>query len=102
MVRRLEGRSAFITGAGAGIARVAAMLFASHGARVAIIEIDEAKGAATEKAVLDQGADALFVQTDITREDSVKHAVSKAVTRFAKLDILYNCAGGSIVDDGLV
>jgi len=78
------------------------MLFAKEGAQVAIIEIDEAKGAATEKSVREQGGDALFIPTDITREDSVKRAVLQAVTRFGKLDILYNCAGGSIVNDGLV
>ena len=78
------------------------MLFAKEGAKVSIIEIDEGKGAATEKTVRQQGGDALFIPTDITREDSVKQAVLQAVTRFGKLDILYNCAGGSIVNDGLV
>ena len=78
------------------------MLFAKEGAQVAIIEIDEAKGAATEKSVREQGGDALFIPTDITREDNVKRAVLQAVMRFGKLDILYNCAGGSIVNDGLV
>lgn len=99
---RLAGRCAFITGGGAGIARVAAMLFAREGAKVAVIEINEEKGEATAQAVRDAGGDALFVHTDITREDSVKNAVAQAVDRFGKLDILYNCAGGSIVDDGLV
>ena len=99
---RLEGRSAFITGAGAGIARVAAMLFAHEGAKVAVIEINEEKGAATAKAVREQGGEAWFIHTDITREDSVKSAVAAAVNHLGKLDVLYNCAGGSIVDDGLV
>ena len=99
---RLEGRSAFITGAGAGIARVAAMLFAHEGAKVAVIEINEEKGAATAKAVCEQGGEAYFIHTDITREDSVKSAVAAAVNHLGKLDVLYNCAGGSIVDDGLV
>lgn len=99
---RLEGKVAFITGAGAGIAKVAAALFAREGAKVAIIEIDEEKGAATAKSVEEQGGEALFVPTDITREDSVKSAVMSAVARFGKLDVLFNCAGGSIVEDGLV
>jgi NAD(P)-dependent dehydrogenase (short-subunit alcohol dehydrogenase family) len=99
---RLQGRCAFITGAGAGIARVASLLFAREGAKVAVIEINEEKGGATAQAVRDAGGDAIFVHTDITREDSVKEAVQRAVKEFGKLDLLYNCAGGSIVDDGLV
>ena len=92
---RLQGRCAFITGAGAGIAKVASSLFAREGAKVAVIEINEEKGAATAQAVRDQGG-------DITQEASVKSAVAKAVSQFGKLDILYNCAGGSSVEDGLV
>jgi len=99
---RLQGRSAFITGAGAGIARVAALLFAREGANVAVIEINEDKGAATAQAVRDAGGDAVFIHTDITQEDSVKSAVTEAVARLGKLDLLFNCAGGSSLDDGLV
>jgi len=101
-VGRLEGKVAFITGAGAGIARVAAALFAREGAKVAIIEIDRDKGAASEKAVRQAGGDALFIQTDVTREESVKNAVEIATGRFGKLDVLFNCAGGSDIQDGLV
>jgi len=99
---RLQGSSAFITGAGAGIAKVASLIFAREGAKVAVIEINAEKGEAAAQAVRDAGGDALFIQTDITREDSVKDAVKQAVSKFGKLDVLYNCAGGSIVDDGLV
>jgi len=101
-VGRLEGKVAFITGAGAGIAKVAAQLFAHEGAKVALIEINPATGAAAEKAVKEQGGDALFVATDITREDSVKNAVAATVARFGRIDVLFNCAGGSDVQDGLV
>jgi len=101
-VGRLAGRSAFITGAGAGIAKVAAMLFAREGAQVAVVEINEEKGAATAQAVRDAGGEALFIHADITQEDSVKSAVAEAVGQFGKLDVLYNCAGGSALDDGLV
>ena len=61
---RLAGRIAFITGAGSGIARAAALLFAREGARVAIAEIKPELGSATQKLVRDAGGDALFMQTD--------------------------------------
>jgi NAD(P)-dependent dehydrogenase (short-subunit alcohol dehydrogenase family) len=99
---RLSGKVAFITGAGSGIARAAALLFAREGARVAIAEIKPELGSATEKRVRDAGGDALFVHTDVTREDSVKSAIAAAVARFGKIDVLYNCAGGSVPADSYV
>ncbi|HKV56598.1 MAG TPA: SDR family oxidoreductase [Candidatus Binataceae bacterium] len=96
---RLEGKTAFITGAGSGIARAAARLFAQEGAKVAIAEIKPELGRASAEAVRDTGGDAFFVETDVTKEDSVKSAIQQTVARFGKLDILYNCAGGSIAQD---
>jgi NAD(P)-dependent dehydrogenase (short-subunit alcohol dehydrogenase family) len=99
---RLAGKVAFITGAGSGIARAAASVFAREGARVALAEIEPALGSATEKRVCDDGGDAFFVHTDVTNEDSVKAAIAATIKRFGKLDVLYNCAGGSIPADSLV
>jgi len=99
---RLEGKVAFITGAGSGIARAAARLFAGEGARIAIAEIKPELGRAAEQSVRDGGGDAVFVETDVTKEESVKNAIQETVNRFGKLDILYNCAGGSIVQDAPV
>lgn len=99
---RLAGKVAFITGAGSGIARAAAQLFAREGARVAVAEIDPELGGATEKRVREAGGDALFVATDVTNEHSVRDAVAETVKRFGRLDVLYNCAGGSVPQDSLV
>ncbi|MCE9640423.1 MAG: SDR family oxidoreductase [Betaproteobacteria bacterium] len=99
---RLDGRVAFITGAGAGIARAASMLFAREGARVALVDINDTTGAATEKLVREQGDDGLFIRTDITQEESVKEAVRRAAAHFGHIDLLFNCAGGSVVEDGVV
>ncbi len=93
---------ALITGAGSGIARAASRLFAAEGARVVVAEIDREKGAAAERMVRDAGGEALFVHTDVTDEDSARHAVAATVERFGKLDVLYNCAGGSSAEDDLV
>lgn len=99
---RLDGKVAFITGAGAGIARAAADLFSREGASVVLVEINQATGEAAERALREQGRQALFVQTDIAREDSVKAAVDAGLREFGKLDVLFNCAGGSVIEDSLV
>ena len=98
----LQGSVAFITGAGAGIARQAAKLFAAEGCAILIAEhcVETGTSAAEELQVL--GANALFVHTDITKEDSVHAAVAKGVDAFGKIDILFNCAGGSRESDGLI
>ncbi len=67
-----------------------------------IAEIDRDKGAATERRVAADGGEALFVQTDVTSEASARAAVDATLARFGKLDVLYNCAGGSTAEDSLV
>jgi NAD(P)-dependent dehydrogenase (short-subunit alcohol dehydrogenase family) len=101
-VGRLGSRVAFITGAGSGIARATALLFATEGARVVIAEVDEDSGQATETAVTQAGGEALFVPTDVTQSASVKGAIDAAIERFGALHIIFNCAGGSSPDDGSV
>jgi NAD(P)-dependent dehydrogenase (short-subunit alcohol dehydrogenase family) len=99
---RLAGKVAFITGAGAGIARAAARLFAREGARVLIAELSPGSGAAAEAEVRAAGDEALFVQTDATDDASVRAAVAACVARFGRLDVLFNCAGGSSPADAAV
>ena len=99
---RLDGKVAFITGAGAGIARAAAELFSREGASIVLAEIDESTGLAAEKALRELKRDVRFIHTDVTREESVKEAIAQGVRAFGKLDILYNCAGGSLAEDSLV
>lgn len=96
---RLTNKIAFITGAGAGIAKATALAFAREGASVALAEIKPELGRATEKQIRDAGGDALFVETDVTQDASVKQAIDAAMSRFGRLDVLMNCAGGSLVED---
>ena len=99
---RLAGKVAFVTGAGAGIARASARIFAREGARVVIAEIDAQSGRAVEAELHAAGGEALFVETDVTREESVARSVAAAVSRFGALHVLFNCAGGSLPTDGPV
>ncbi len=101
-MKRLDGKVAFITGGGSGIARAAALLFAREGAKVVVAEIDGALGEAAARDVADAGGDAIAVRTDVTDESSVRAAIDAVVARHGRLDILFNCAGGSLNEDSLV
>ncbi|MBV1906472.1 MAG: SDR family oxidoreductase [Pseudomonadales bacterium] len=99
MTGRLQGKKAFVTGSGTGIGRAAAELFAAEGAMVAVIDINAQMAADTAAAIEAAGGRSIAIQTDITDESSVKDAVSKVNESFGGIDVLYNCAGGSIVED---
>jgi NAD(P)-dependent dehydrogenase (short-subunit alcohol dehydrogenase family) len=99
---RLEGKVAFITGAGSGIGRAAAKLFSAEGARVAVADIDAAAGRETVRQINEAGHQAIFVETDVTDEASVKAAIARTVATYGKLDVLYNNAGGSTDRDSKV
>ena len=98
-VRKLEGKVAFLTGGGAGIAKATAKLFVAEGAKVALIELNPEVGQRAEREIVDAGGEALFVETDVTQDESMRRAVERTVSRFGRLDILFNCAGGSLQED---
>lgn len=95
-MNRLAGKTAVITGAGSGIGRAAVGMFVAEGARVIVAEIDEGLGEASAR---EAGAAARFVRTDVTSEDSVKQMVRQAREAFGRIDVLLNCAGGSVSND---
>ncbi|MEZ4333644.1 MAG: SDR family oxidoreductase [Myxococcota bacterium] len=98
---RLEGRVAFITGPdpASGVRRRS---FAEEGASVVIAEKNAEAGARTASEVEEAGGRALAVATDVTDERSVERAVEAAIGRFGAIHVLFNCAGGSIPQDGPV
>lgn len=96
---RLDGKVAFLTGAGAGIAKATAQLFVKEGARVALIEMNREAGERAEREIKEAGGEALFIETDVTQAQSMERAVEATVARFGSLDILFNCAGGSLQED---
>jgi NAD(P)-dependent dehydrogenase (short-subunit alcohol dehydrogenase family) len=99
---RLAGKVAFITGAGAGIGKAAALLFAREGAAVVVAEIFEEGGASVVDEIIASGGAATFIRTDVTKAANVEASIRQAVEAHGRLDILYNNAGGSSSADGKV
>ena len=90
---RLQDKVTLITGAGGGMGRVAAQLFAAEGARVVVAEFDRAAGEETVRLVREAGGQASFIKVDVSAEADAKAMVDHAVATYGRLDCLYNNAG---------
>ncbi|PZN09899.1 MAG: 3-oxoacyl-ACP reductase [Bacillota bacterium] len=90
---RLQGKVAIITGAGKGIGRATAVLFAREGARVVVAEVDRATGEETAGTIDREGGEALFLPVDVTDRQAVAGMVAAARERFGRIDVLVNNAG---------
>ncbi len=88
-MKRLEGKTALITGAARGIGRTFAEAYLREGAQVIIADIDADRGAETAKEL---GEKAAFVRLDVTDQDSIDHAIASAADTFGQIDILINNA----------
>jgi len=90
---KLEGRSALVTGAGSGIGRAIARLFAAEGAGVLVAELNEDSGRAVVGEIEKAGGRASFLRTDAARESDVEAAVAATVEAWGRLDAVVNNAG---------
>ena len=89
---RLTNQVAIVTGAGRNIGEATAKLFASEGAKVAVVDTHEGRGGGVVKDLERGGHEALLVLCDISRSDQVKDMVNKVIGRFGAIDILVNNA----------
>lgn len=92
-MKGLAGAGALVTGAGSGIGQAAALLFADLGAKVAAVDIDPERVAATVKDIAAAGGEAVAIACDVADEDAVAAAVATAAEAFGRLSVAFNNAG---------
>jgi NAD(P)-dependent dehydrogenase (short-subunit alcohol dehydrogenase family) len=92
----MKGKIALVTGAGSGIGKSAALIFAQRGCSVAVVDWNPEGGAQTVKEIEGAGGKALFLQTDVSDSAQVQEMVRKTVEHFGRLDCAFNNAGIAI------
>jgi NAD(P)-dependent dehydrogenase (short-subunit alcohol dehydrogenase family) len=90
---RLNGQVSIITGAGSGIGRAAALMFAREGAKVVVADINSLAAEETVRQIQGEGGQAVAVVSDVSKVKDVQRVIETAVSRFEKIDILFNNAG---------
>ena len=89
----LEGKVALVTGAGSGIGRATAIVFADEGAKLVLADVNERGGEETVRLVRERGGEAVHINCDVTDPAQVEALVAGAVERFGRLDCAFNNAG---------
>ena len=92
---RLQQKVALITGAGSGIGKETALLFAKEGAQVIVHDIVAQSGQGTVREIESQGGAAIYLAADVTAEREVAAMTEQALEHFGRIDILFNNAGVS-------
>jgi NAD(P)-dependent dehydrogenase (short-subunit alcohol dehydrogenase family) len=93
MSGRFAGRGILVTGAGSGIGRAAAQLFANEGGRVVVVDQDENEAQATVTSIRQAGGDALAIGADVSREADCRGMVERALAAYGRLHVAFNNAG---------
>jgi NAD(P)-dependent dehydrogenase (short-subunit alcohol dehydrogenase family) len=93
MSGRFAGRGILVTGAGSGIGRAAAQLFANEGGRVAVVDQDENEALATVTSIRQAGGEALAIGADVSREADCRGMVERALAAYGRLHVASNNAG---------
>ncbi|MEX2682909.1 MAG: SDR family NAD(P)-dependent oxidoreductase [Candidatus Sigynarchaeota archaeon] len=95
-----KGKVALVTGGASGIGKETAIQFAQHGAKVAILDINQKMLDATHEELKKITGDCIAILGDVSKKDSVDACVDKVIAQFGTIDYLINCAG--ILRDALI
>lgn len=90
---QLQGKSIIITGAGSGVGRAAALLFASEGGSIVVADVRDDWAKETVQLIEQAGGQAIAVHCDVTSEPDIVATIEAAVREYGQLDVMYNNAG---------
>lgn len=90
---RLKDKVVIITGAGSGIGKETAILFAKEGASVIVNDLNEVDGQSTVDEIQLNNGSALLIKGDVTKVEDVKYLVKEVINKFKRIDVLFNNAG---------
>jgi NAD(P)-dependent dehydrogenase (short-subunit alcohol dehydrogenase family) len=93
MAGRVEGKVALVTGGASGIGRATALTFAREGAKLVVADMNADGGQQTVHMITEQGGEAVFVRTDVSKAVEVQALISQAVATYGRLDCAHNNAG---------
>ena len=103
------GKTIVITGAGGGIGRATALIFAREGANVVVTDIDADAARRTAETIQQSGKQALGIVADVSSREQIDAAISQAIARFGRVNFLFNSAGAAVarkkfleIDDALL
>ncbi|MCX9012655.1 MAG: 3-oxoacyl-ACP reductase FabG [Candidatus Methanoperedens sp.] len=97
---KLENEVTIVTGAGSGIGRETALLFAKEGAKVVVADINEKNGMETVEEIKRAGGEGLFIKLDASNKEHTKQMVKETLEKYGRIDVLISNAG--IVQDALL
>jgi len=92
-VKNFEGKTVIVTGAGSGIGRATALLFAKEGAKVVVSNRTEKTGEETARLIREKGGTALFARADVSRPSDCENLVKQTLEKYGRLDAAFNNAG---------
>ena len=92
-MKQLENKVALITGAGSGIGKATALLFAEQGAKVVVSDINEDNGSSAVEELKKNGGDAFFIKADSSKPEDNEALVKQTIQKYGRLDIAVNNAG---------
>jgi NAD(P)-dependent dehydrogenase (short-subunit alcohol dehydrogenase family) len=90
---KLKDKVALITGAGSGIGRSTALLFAKEGAKVVVVDANKDTARDTVDLIKRNGGEAIYIKADVSKSGEVQNMIKETLKKYGKLDVLFNNAG---------
>ncbi len=93
MSNRMKDKIAIVTGAGSGIGKGIAMMFAEEGAKVIAVDFNEESGMETTNAIIEAGGESIFVKVNVRVKEDIDHLYDVVMEKYGTITTLVNCAG---------